>query len=119
MLLLGAEISIILSGVGTNWSYFGAAKSHFKLNCKIIETKNINEVVNALKNGNLVISSQHKGIFTTDGHFIVLAGINSNEEIYVKDPSKKNAVKRGYNNRAFTKKEIEASRSNYWIFSKN
>lgn len=113
------EIHIILNGTGTSWAYFEAARKHFNLNCKITETKSIDMVVSALQAGNLVISSQHKGLFTGGGHFILLSGTNNNGGIYVKDPNKNNAVKKGYNNRIFTKKEINASASNYWIFSKN
>lgn len=89
------------------------------MNCKITQTNSINKVVSALKEGNLVISSQHKGIFTGKGHFILLAGIDENGGIHVHDPNKTNAVKKGYNNRAFTKEEIDASASNYWIFYKS
>lgn len=106
-----------VAGVGTSWDYFGAAKEHFNLNCKLIETTSIDEVVNALKSGALVISSQGAGLFTSNGHFIVLAGIDGNEGIIVRDPNKNNAVNRGYNDRKFTKAEINASAMNYWIFS--
>ena len=107
-----------VGGIGTSWSYFEAAKSHFNLNCKIRETTSIDEVEKALKAGNLVISSQNAGLFTNSGHFIVLAGINSSGGITVKDPNKNNAVNKGYNNRTFSKSEINQSAANYWIFEK-
>ena len=104
-------------GVGTSWDYFAAAKEHFNLNCTLSETTDINEVASALKSGALVISSQSAGIFTTGGHFIVLSGIDANGGIIVKDPNKNNAVNRGYNDKRFTKDEINASARNYWIFT--
>ena len=75
------------------------------------------EVVNALKSGALVISSQGPGLFTEHGHFIVLAGIEGDNGIIVKDPNKNNAINKGYNDRKFTKSEINAAAQNYWIFS--
>lgn len=107
--------SYYVSGRGTSWSYFAAAARHF--NVKVpTETTSIDKVVDALKKGKLVISSQSAGLFTRQGHFIVLAGIDSNEKITVRDPNKNNAVTRGYNTRKFTKQEINQAAANYWIF---
>lgn len=36
--------------------------------------------------------------------------------IYVNDPSKNNAVNKGYNDRAFTVSEITQAAKQYWIF---
>ena len=102
-------------GVGTNWDYFTAAAKHFGITMPK-QTKSINDVVTALKSGKVVISSQGKGLFTTGGHYIVLAGVTSDGKIIVKDPNKKNAVNKNYNNRAFTTAEINQAAKNYWIF---
>ena len=107
-----------VDGVGTLWSYFAAAKKHFNLPGTITETGDINQVVAAMKTGALVISSQGPGLFTTSGHFIVLAYIDDNEGIVVKDPSKNNAVNKGYNGRIFSTEEINEHAKNYWIFSR-
>lgn len=108
-------------GIGTSWSYFSGVTAHFnrKFNYNITytQTSSIDEVYNALQNGKLVISSQTSGLFTSNGHFIVLAGVK-NGGIVVRDPNKNNAVNKGYNDRIFTKAEIDASAMNYWIFSK-
>lgn len=104
-------------GEGTSWSYFQAAKEHFGVPGTMKETNSIDEVVNALKSGALVISSQGPGLFTAHGHFIVLAGIEGDNGIIVKDPNKNNAINKGYNDRKFTKSEINAAAQNYWIFS--
>ena len=109
--------SYYVSGAGTSWSYFAAAKEHFKLNCTLKETTSIDEVAEALKSGALVISSQSAGLFTSGGHFIVLAGIDSSGGITVRDPNKNNAVNKGYNDRKFTKSEINQAAKNYWIFT--
>ncbi len=104
-------------GEGTSWAFFDAATKHFNLNCSITETGSIDTVYNALKTGALVISSQNPGLFTGTGHFIVLSRVDSNGGIVVKDPNKNNAVNKGYNNRSFSKAEINQSAANYWIFT--
>lgn len=103
-------------GAGTSWSYFEAANKHFNLNRNIVNTNSIDTVVEALKNGKMVISSQNQGRFTSSGHFIVLYGIDSNNRITVKDPNKNNAVNKGYNNINFSKEEINEAAASYWIF---
>lgn len=101
---------------GTSWAYFPAAKNHFNLPGTMTTTSSIDEVADALKSGALVISSQSAGLFTSGGHFIVLAGIDSNDGITVKDPNKRNAIDKGYNTRKFSKAEINEAAMNYWIF---
>ncbi len=100
---------------GTSWSYFEAAAKHFNITVPTTTTS-ISEVVTALKSGKLVISSQGAGLFTSGGHYIVLSGIDSNEQISVWDPNKNNAVNKGYNDRLFTKSEINQAAKQYWIF---
>lgn len=107
-----------VTGSGTSWAYFEAATIHFGLpGCKSIG-KNINAVMQALREGKYIISSQERGIFTGGGHFIVLSGIDSSNKIIVKDPNKNNAINKGYNNRTFTPSEVNASARNYWVFNK-
>lgn len=109
-----------VSGVGTSWSYFAAAASHFNLPCTVVDLgNNINAAVDQLRNGNLVISSQGPGIFTSGGHFILLSSVDANGGIKVRDPNKNNAVNKGYENRTFTASEINASGKNYWAFVRN
>lgn len=109
-------------GEGTAWAIFPAAAENWNLQCK--ETNNINDVVQALKEGKLVISSQDPGLFTGQGHFIVLTTIDANGGISINDPNKSNAVSKehngvkGYNNTTFTAKEIDQDAKNYWIYWK-
>lgn len=106
-----------INGSGTSWAYFNAAATHFQLNVNVVQKSNINDAVEALKNGKYVISSQGPGLFTRGGHYIVLAGIDSAGNITVKDPNKNNAVNKGYNNRTFTVSEISRAAKQYWIFN--
>lgn len=107
------------SGAGTSWAYFTAAAKHFNLPGSVIETTNIDTVIANLRNGNLVICSQGAGLFTSGGHIIVLSSVDSSGGIKVRDPNRKNAVTKGFNNRTFTKEEIDAAAKNYWIYKRN
>lgn len=109
-----------VSGQGTSWSYFAAAASHFNLPCTVVDLgNNINAAVDQLRNGNLVISSQGPGIFTSGGHFILLSSVDASGGIRVRDPNKNNAINKGYADRVFTAAEINASGRNYWAFVRN
>ena len=106
-------------GKGTSWAYFNAAATHFGLGGRVVDLgNNIDSAVAELQKGNLVISSQNPGMFTSSGHFIVLSSINENGGITVRDPNKNNAVNKNYENRAFSSSEISASGANYWVFKR-
>ena len=84
--------------------------------CTVVDLgKDINRAVEELQKGNLVISSQGPGLFTSGGHFILLSSIE-NGGIKVRDPNKNNAVNKGYESRVFSTQEINQSASNYWAF---
>ena len=105
------------TSVGTSWSYFKAATTHFGLPVTVRTTTDKTAVIEALKQGKAVISSQRPGLFTSTGHFIVLSGIDENGRIYVNDPNKANAVNKGYNNRTFNfDTEINITSKQYWIW---
>ena len=109
-----------IGGVGTDWAYFEAAVAHFNRELNTNMTiqdigKDINQAVSALKSGKLVISSQGQGIFTSGGHFIVLAGMDG-DKIIVRDPNKRNAVDKNYDTIRFTASDIDAAANNYWVF---
>ena len=103
-------------GVGTYWSYFQAAASHFGCG-NVTQTSNANTVLQALSEGRPVISSQRAGLFTSGGHFIVLRGVTANGKILVNDPNDSDA--KNYINREFDMmSEIHATANAYWIFDK-
>ena len=104
-----------MMGVGTYWSYFGAASDHFGITLeKQLGAYETNAVISALRNGKYVISAQSAGRFTRGGHFIVLAGITSSGRIVVYDPNGGN----NYIGTTFTMSEISASGTQYWVFDK-
>lgn len=103
-----------MPGVGTYWSYFEAAASHFGCG-SVTQTSDPNAVLQALSQGHPVISSQSPGLFTSGGHFIVLRGVTANGKVLVNDPNDSSA--KNYINREFDMMtEIHVSANAYWIF---
>ena len=103
-------------GVGTYWSYFAAAASHFGCG-SVTHTNDPNKVLKALSEGHPVISSQSAGLFTRGGHFIVLRGVTASGKVLVNDPN--DSASKNYINREFDMmSEIHATASEYWIFDK-
>ena len=106
--------SYYMPGVGTYWSYFQAAASHFGCGA-VTQTSDPNAVLSALAQGHPVISSQSAGIFTSGGHFIVLRGITANGKVLVNDPN--DSPSKNYINREFDMmSEIHITANAYWIF---
>ena len=62
---------------GTAWSAFPFIANYFAFN-SYEYTTNINTAIEYLKKGYYVISSCGNGLFTTNGHYLVLVGINGN-----------------------------------------
>ncbi len=103
-------------GVGTYWSYFAAAASHFGCG-SVTQTSDANTVLKALSEGHPVISSQRAGLFTSGGHFIVLRGVTANGKVLVNDPN--DSASKNYINREFDMmSEVHATSNAYWIFDK-
>ncbi len=106
--------------MGVSWEYFTAAAEKYGLKCE--HTESIDAVLQALKEGKEVISTQGPGLFTMHGHVICLYKADANNNIIVKDPNWNNAgpppAGKGYDDRTFTPEEITQSGHNFWIFSK-
>ena len=94
--LLGEEISPVETAElgngsytcseGTYWSYFGDMADRYGVNCEQMGISEEN-IVNNLENGETLIMSMGPGHFTSGGHFIVLRGIDENNNIIVSDPA--------------------------------
>ena len=101
-------------GAGTSWSYFEAAAKHFGCGA-VRESYDANEVLKALSEGHPVISSQHAGLFTRGGHFIVLRGVENGNKVLVNDPNDSEA--KNYINRYFDMaSKVDITRDAYSIF---
>ncbi len=64
------------SNNGTYWSAYRAVADEF--NIGYTETSDIQRALELLRNNNYIIVSCGNGLFTTGGHYIVLAGIDGN-----------------------------------------
>ena len=62
---------------GTSWSAFPFISNYFAFD-NYEYTSNFEKALNNLRNGNIIIVSCGNGLFTTNGHYIVLVGINNN-----------------------------------------
>lgn len=68
---------------GTYWSAYRAVADEF--NIGYTETSDIQKAIELLRNDNYVICSVGNGLFTTGGHYIVLAGIEG-DTLKIFDP---------------------------------
>lgn len=80
------------------------------------------EVMEALRSGQVVISLQREGLFTNGGHFIVLTGLTENGKIMVNDPNGWNyyngyELMKGFRD-GFTEQQIKEDGVVYWLYEK-
>lgn len=81
-----AEQGYYVPGQGTSWSLLSEGAGAFGIRCTqlALDQAQIDEALDA---GQPVICSMLPGDFTTEGHFIVLAGRAENGEYLVRDPN--------------------------------
>ncbi len=99
-----------VDGVGTSWSLMDLGAQKLGLDPYSMPLTE-NNLLEALSSKHVIICSVAPGDFTTEGHFIVLAGMNKDGTIKVNDP---NSKKR-------SGKEWDAERiipqiKQYWIY---
>lgn len=106
---------------GSYWTLFAETAAKDQLNLgEVVQTSDWDLVKAALENGQVVVSLQRAGRFTSGGHFIVLTGINEEGRIMVNDPNGYNWTKNqeminGFEN-GFEDKQITDSGIQYWIY---
>ena len=88
-------------------------------NLSVSSTNSASSVVNALKEGRVVLargpeSGYSGGLFSSGGHFIVLRGIDDSGKIYVNNP---NYYRQDENTQGFTINQIDAWATNYWTYA--
>lgn len=99
---------------GTSWSIFSAGAAHYGIG-SVTQTNSADAVLQALKEGKPVISSQSAGLFTNGGHFIVLRGVTADGRVLVNDPN--DSETKNYLGRTFDmQNEVHATSKGYWIF---
>ncbi|MCK9470643.1 MAG: C39 family peptidase [Bacilli bacterium] len=72
-------------GSGTAWGFFRDIGRRVGLNVKQVSSRGYKEVLEALQKGNPVIASMGPGVFTREGHYITLVGIDASGQIIVND----------------------------------
>ena len=106
---------------GSYWTLFADLAAEDELNLgEVVQTSDWDLVKAALENGQVVVSLQRAGRFTSGGHFIVLTGINEEGRIMVNDPNGRNWTKNqemidGFAN-GFEDYQITAAGIQYWIY---
>lgn len=99
---------------GISHAMFGAICSDYNIQCKSIGW---DSVVSELKKGHKVICSANPGLFTNNGHIMVLAGITSDGKIMINDPNssnyKKSNLADGFKN-GFSQNTVKSQMGGYW-----
>lgn len=74
--------------IGTNAAFFKKSAAKYSLGYDKAGKSDANKVIEALRNANvLVIAHMGPGIFTDNGHYIVLSAVNEQGQVKVLDPN--------------------------------
>jgi len=93
---------------GVDWAFFPFAADYYKLPFK--QTYDTDEVIQALKGDALVVASMGPGYFTRYGHYILLWGLDEdNQQILVNDPNSEVRTQASYD-------VFRQQAANYFIF---
>lgn len=74
-------------GSGTLGAFARAIASDYGLLSYSVSSSDIEKLNTALRLGRLVIAHMGKGTFTSNGHYIVLCGLDADGRVYVADPN--------------------------------
>jgi len=83
------------------------------------KTYEFSKAKEALRDGHIVVSIQHKGYWTGGGHYILLEKINDDDMVQVRDSNLFNYGKLpAHKDDLHAWKSIQSAGSGYWIFEK-
>lgn len=85
---------LIADNGASYWDLMRVAGENYKLKVEQIKRQDSATVKKILQNRIPIITIMGKGTFTSNGHFIVLVGINENDEVYVLDPNSHERTKK-------------------------
>lgn len=85
---MAEEKGYYVSGVGTSWSFMTEGAENLGLKGEEMSFRE-STIRETLKSGTPVICAMGPGDFTTEGHFIVLTGVDQDGKIKVNDPNSK------------------------------
>lgn len=94
---------------GTYWAYFVPQFKAYGIKCK--QTYSADSALDALKRGDWVIATMHKGNWTNGGHFILAYGYE-NKYVFINDPAS-TLERRTHNKWSLFKSQADA----FWIIT--
>ena len=59
----------------------------FGLNVESVEDRSVENAENLLRTGHILVALMGKGSLTENGHFIIIANLNENGNVYIADPA--------------------------------
>lgn len=83
-----------INGSGTSYNIFSAAKKYGIKS--VTKTSSTSMVLKALQEGKPVVSVQKRGLFTNNGTFIVLRGIDKDGKMLVNSPKDRSVYSKSY-----------------------
>ncbi len=78
----------LVDGVGSSWTLMTEGAGHFGLKSKELSL-NEEAIIGTLKKGQPIIASMGPGTFTSEGHYLVLTGVDRNNKIIINDSNSK------------------------------
>ena len=78
----------LVDGAGSSWTLMTEGAGHFGLSSKELPL-NEDVIISTLKKGQPIIAIMGPGTFTSEGHYIVLTGVDRNNKIIVNDSNSK------------------------------
>lgn len=100
----------LVNGVGSSWSLMTEGSKNFGVLGTEIPLSE-NTIISKLKNGQPIIASMGPGEFTTQGHYIVLTGVDDNGRIVVNDSNSKLRSEKTWDIDVFMRET-----KNLWVF---
>ncbi len=86
---ISMEIGTYLSDTGTTWDLMKKGPDRMGFQSWQMKSWSASAILQELESGHPVICSMKEGTFTTQGHFIVLAGVTEDGKVLVNDPNSK------------------------------
>lgn len=86
---ISMEIGTYLPDTGTTWDLMEKGPAQMGFQSWQMKSWSASAILQELESGHPVICSMKEGTFTTQGHFIVLAGVTEDGKVLVNDPNSK------------------------------
>ena len=109
-----------VQGQGTSHSFIGNAAAHWGLTCERVGKDRMDDVVQALKEGKMVVEICEAYTITggSSGHFIVLTGVTSDGYITIADCASRERTGKVYSVETIKSYGRDLSAGAYWIIGK-